>query len=38
MADNMVFGNKVTYEGAVGTSIAKVFDMTVAASLFRQNG
>lgn len=32
VADNMVFGNKVTYEGAVGTSIAKVFDMTVAAS------
>ena len=32
VADNMVYGNKVTYEGAVGTSIAKVFDMTVAAS------
>lgn len=32
VADNMVFGNKVTYEGAIGTSIAKVFDMTVAAS------
>lgn len=32
MADNMVFGNKVKYEGAIGTSIAKVFDMTVAAS------
>lgn len=32
VADNMVFGNKVTYEGAVGTSIAKIFDMTVAAS------
>ena len=28
----MVFGNKVTYEGAIGTSIAKVFDMTVAAT------
>jgi NADPH-dependent 2,4-dienoyl-CoA reductase/sulfur reductase-like enzyme len=34
VADNMVFGNKVTYEGAVGTSIAKIFDMTVAASGF----
>jgi len=32
VADNMVFGNEVTYEGAIGTSIAKVFDMTVAAS------
>jgi len=28
----MVFGNKQTYEGAIGTSIAKVFDMTVAAT------
>jgi len=32
VADNMVFGNKIPYEGAIGTSIAKVFDMTVAAS------
>lgn len=32
VADNMVFGNKLTYEGAIGTSIAKVFDLTVAAS------
>lgn len=32
VADNMAFGNKIKYEGAVGTSIAKVFDMTVAAS------
>lgn len=32
VADNMVFGNKVTYEGAIGTSIAKVFDMTVAST------
>lgn len=31
-ADNMVFGNKIKYEGAIGTSIAKVFDMTVAAT------
>ena len=32
VADNMVFGNKVAYEGAIGTSIAKVFDMTVAST------
>ena len=32
VADNMVFGNRVTYEGAIGTSIAKVFDLTVAST------
>jgi NADPH-dependent 2,4-dienoyl-CoA reductase/sulfur reductase-like enzyme/peroxiredoxin family protein/TusA-related sulfurtransferase/rhodanese-related sulfurtransferase len=32
VADNMVFGNKLAYEGAIGTSIAKVFDQTVAAT------
>lgn len=32
VADNMVFGNKIKYEGAVGTSIAKVFDQTVAST------
>lgn len=32
VADNMVFGNKVKYEGAIGTSVAKVFDLTVAAT------
>ena len=32
VADNMVFGNKVSYEGAIGTSIAKVFDLTVAST------
>ncbi|MDD2687511.1 MAG: FAD-dependent oxidoreductase [Bacteroidales bacterium] len=32
VADNMVFGNKEKYEGAIGTSIAKVFDMTAAAT------
>lgn len=32
VADNMVFGNKVRYEGAIGTSIAKVFDLTVGAT------
>jgi peroxiredoxin family protein/rhodanese-related sulfurtransferase/TusA-related sulfurtransferase len=43
VADNMVLGNKIAYEGAIGTSIAKVFDLTVAATgmnealLSRQN-
>ena len=32
VADNMVFGNRETYEGAIGTSIAKVFDLTVAST------
>lgn len=32
VADNMVFGDREKYEGAIGTSIAKVFDLTVAAS------
>ncbi|MDL2252021.1 FAD-dependent oxidoreductase [Odoribacter sp. OttesenSCG-928-J03] len=32
VADNMVKGNVQPYEGAIGTSIAKVFDMTVAAT------
>lgn len=32
VADNMVFGDKVRYEGSIGTSIAKVFDLTVAAA------
>ncbi|MGI6243278.1 MAG: FAD-dependent oxidoreductase [Prevotella sp.] len=32
VADNMVFGNKTEYEGAIGTSIAKVFDITVGAT------
>ena len=32
VADNMVFGNSLKYEGSVGTSIAKVFDMTVAST------
>ncbi len=32
VADNMVFGNTTKYEGAIATSIAKVFDMTVAAT------
>lgn len=32
VADNMVRGNTVSYEGSIGTSIAKVFDLTVAAT------
>ncbi len=32
MADNIVFGNTTEYEGSIGTSIAKVFDMTVAST------
>ena len=32
VADNIVFGNKETYEGTMGTSIAKVFDLTVATA------
>ncbi|MDD6211258.1 MAG: FAD-dependent oxidoreductase [Bacteroidales bacterium] len=32
VADNMVFGNITKYEGAIGTSVAKVFDMTVAST------
>ena len=32
VADNIVFGNKEKYPGSIGTSIAKVFDLTVAAA------
>ena len=32
VADNMALGDKVKYEGAIGTSVAKVFDLTVAAT------
>ena len=32
VADNMVFGDKEKYEGAIGTSVAKVFDLTIAAT------
>ena len=32
VADNLVFGNQVKYEGSIGTSIAKVFDLTVAST------
>lgn len=32
VADNIVSGNHETYMGTIGTSIAKVFDLTVAAA------
>ena len=32
VADNMALGNTTKYEGAIGTGIAKVFDMTVAST------
>lgn len=32
VADNMAMGNVIAYEGAIGTSIAKVFDMTVGST------
>lgn len=34
VADNMVFGDTIKYEGSIGTSIAKVFDLAVAATGF----
>lgn len=30
-ADNMALGNNIEYEGAIGTAMAKVFDLTVAS-------
>ncbi|MCL2291305.1 MAG: FAD-dependent oxidoreductase [Bacteroidetes bacterium] len=30
VADNMVFGNNIEYEGAIGTAIVKIFDMAAA--------
>ena len=32
VANNIVYGNRETYPGTMGTSIAKVFDLTVAAA------
>lgn len=32
VADNMALGDKVRYEGSIGTSVAKVFGLTVAAT------
>ena len=31
-ADNMGYGNREEYEGSIGTSVAKVFDITVGAA------
>ncbi|SUB77180.1 Coenzyme A disulfide reductase [Porphyromonas macacae] len=43
VADNMKYGNRKKYEGAIGTAIAKVFDLTVGATglsakALKQNG
>ncbi len=32
LADNIVFGNKREYKGAIATAVAKVFDLTVAST------
>lgn len=32
VADNLVFGNTVRYEGSLGTAVAKVFDLTAAST------
>lgn len=32
VADNMVLGNKIKYEGSIGTAIAKVFNITIAST------
>lgn len=32
LADNLVYGSEKEYHGAIGTAIAKIFDMTVAAT------
>lgn len=32
VADNIVWGNKISYEGAIGTAIAKVFNVTAAST------
>lgn len=32
VADNMVLGNHTRYEGAIGTSVAKIFNLTIAAT------
>jgi NADPH-dependent 2,4-dienoyl-CoA reductase/sulfur reductase-like enzyme/peroxiredoxin family protein/rhodanese-related sulfurtransferase/TusA-related sulfurtransferase len=31
-ADNLAFGNKTKYKGAIATAVAKVFDLTVAST------
>jgi NADPH-dependent 2,4-dienoyl-CoA reductase/sulfur reductase-like enzyme/peroxiredoxin family protein/rhodanese-related sulfurtransferase/TusA-related sulfurtransferase len=32
LADNLVYGKKKAYQGAIGTAIAKIFDLTVAVT------
>ncbi len=32
VADNIIYGNRIKYEGTVGSGIAKVFDLTVAVT------
>lgn len=32
MADNIILGNTHSYKGSIGTSVAKVFDLTVATA------
>lgn len=32
VADNMVFGNHIRYEGSIGTSVAKIFGLTAAST------
>ncbi|MDX9957992.1 MAG: FAD-dependent oxidoreductase [Spirochaetia bacterium] len=32
LADNLVYGRKKSYQGAIGTAIAKIFDLTVAVT------
>ena len=32
VADNIIFGDKVVYEGSIGTAVAKVFGLTVAST------
>ncbi len=32
LADNLVYGKKKSYRGAIGTAIAKIFDMTAAST------
>lgn len=43
VADNIILGNTHSYKGSIGTSVAKVFDLTVAAAganakLLKANG
>lgn len=32
LADNLVYGSKKPYKGAIGTAIAKIFDLTIATT------